>query len=67
MVWAEAMLEQVDELPQYQPQPYPISLWRIGDAITWVGLGGEGSFELCSCFRAQLLCGALTLAGCLLQ
>ena len=36
------MLEQFDRLPQYQPQPYPISLWRIGDAITWVGLGGEG-------------------------
>ena len=59
------MLEQVDELPQYQPQPYPISLWRIGDAITWVGLGGEGS-QLCSCYRAQLVRGALTL-GCLLQ
>jgi hypothetical protein len=43
-VWADAMLARSEApggLPQYQPQPYPVSLWQLGGAVTWVSLGGE--------------------------
>ena len=40
--WAKAMLAKgADNLPQYQPQPYPVSIWTLGTEVTWVALGGE--------------------------
>ncbi len=41
-IWATAMLEASRKpggLPQYQPQPYPLSLWSIGGTLRWVALG----------------------------
>jgi hypothetical protein len=41
-------------LPQYQPQPFPVSLWRLGDAVQWVALGGEVTVGYVERLRAEL-------------
>ena len=56
-IWATAMLEASRKpggLPQYQPQPYPLSLWSIGSALRWVALGGEVTVGYVERLRAEL-------------
>ena len=56
-IWATTMLEASRKpggLPQYQPQPYPLSLWSIGSALRWVALGGEVTVGYVERLRAEL-------------
>ena len=40
--WAKYMLSRWDEEGSLKPTyPYPIQVWRLGDELTWVLLGGE--------------------------
>lgn len=43
---AKALLEQLDS-PQGLPEsyPYPVQVWRLGDSLRWVILGGEVTVE----------------------
>ena len=57
--WARAMLAKgVENLPQYQPQPYPVSLWSLGTEVTWVSLGGEVTIGYVERLRHELGCRA---------
>ncbi|CAN5585077.1 neutral/alkaline non-lysosomal ceramidase N-terminal domain-containing protein [soil metagenome] len=39
---AKLLLEQIQREGTLRPSyPYPFSVWRLGKALTWVGLGGE--------------------------
>ncbi|MGE5194195.1 MAG: neutral/alkaline non-lysosomal ceramidase N-terminal domain-containing protein [Deltaproteobacteria bacterium] len=39
---ASALLKQIDGgQPLSQTYPYPVQIWRLGPALTWVTLGGE--------------------------
>ena len=39
---ANALLKQIDEgRPLSQTYPYPVQIWRLGPALSWVTLGGE--------------------------
>jgi neutral ceramidase len=59
--WASVMLDLVGQpggLPEYQPQPFPLSVWEIGDRIRWIAMGGEVTVGYVERFRHEFHCGA---------
>jgi hypothetical protein len=56
LCFARRMLRVVadkGQLPQYQPQAFPVSLWQLGE-LRWVALAGEVTVGYVDRLRAEL-------------
>ena len=61
---AQMLLEELDAgRPLPQTYPYPISLWKLGDDVRWVFLGGEVVVDYAVRLKAELSGRATWVAG----
>lgn len=60
---AEMLLEKLDSGTLEATYPYPISVWRIGDDVQWIGLGGEVVVDYALRLKTELTGKRTWIAG----
>ncbi len=48
------LLEKLEKGPLDETYPYPISVWRIGNDVQWIGLGGEVVVDYALRIKAEI-------------